>query len=111
MLLFRFLSGPCDSIEGAEAFAMLKAVELAIVRCWMNVIFVGDSLNVINSFKGDIDAVSWDAIMYIDAAKLLLPKLHCAHFNWIPRSFNEVAHHVCQWDFNVSHCTNSMNGY
>ncbi|PON84673.1 hypothetical protein TorRG33x02_195000, partial [Trema orientale] len=61
LLLIPLQQGLCDSVEAAEAFAMLKRVELAIKKGWSRVILEGDSLNIITALKGAVDAVSWEA--------------------------------------------------
>ncbi|PON42947.1 hypothetical protein TorRG33x02_334560, partial [Trema orientale] len=87
IIVINVFRGPCDSIESAEAFAMFKSLELiATNKCWPNVIFEGDSMNVIDAFGGDFDVITWEACVYIDdAAKILLPKLHSSFFSWTSR--------------------------
>ncbi|PON97255.1 Ribonuclease H-like domain containing protein [Trema orientale] len=109
-LVVQIFRGLCDSVEAAEAFAMLKGVELALRKGWSWVILEGDSLNVITSLKGAVDAVSWEAESYVSAARKLSHHFDFIVFDWIPRNVNIFAHYVSRLGLLESFCSSNSSG-
>lgn len=72
------------SMESAEAYAMLKGVELGLYKRWQRVILEGDCQNVIKPLKLSYsNLLSWDAQVYIDVVvNLLLFKFDFISFVW-----------------------------
>lgn len=78
-----------------EAYAILKAVQMAIERGWTNLWCFSDAKVVIQCLiNANPLKAHWSTQWFISTVINLVSYLDVVHFCWIPRKFN---HRVCKW--------------
>lgn len=84
----------CDSVDRAEAEAMLEAVRFATTLGVRKPLFEGDNLAVVNACNGQ--ASPWQADVVVTIIRELINDFDSVEFNWVPRSCNAVADWVAR---------------
>lgn len=95
--------GPPISSEAAEAFAVFKAIQVAIQMRWQKVVLESDCevvIKVLSSVDDTVAAnwdVAWDTLLTVDDIKKLLSSFGFVNisFAWVSRIINKLAHFVC----------------
>lgn len=87
----------CGVAEGAEAYAFLKGVELAVRKGWKMVIFEGDCQILVNTLNKNIKLVACEFQHLIAEARDLCSFFEFFDFSWIPRNYNVMARSFCIW--------------
>lgn len=84
----------CDSVDRAEAEAVLEAMHLAVALEIRRPIFEGDNLTIINACNGQ--PPPWQASTAINSIRDLHKNFAAVSYHWTPRKQNSVADWVAR---------------
>lgn len=85
--------------------AFLKALEYALCACFVSILFLFDSINILNFCKGIDNSITWLNLCLGEQHYILLVKLD-ANICWISRSGSQVARGL---PASARHCTLASN--